>query len=91
MHDPAPSNVTTAAVRAGDPVFVTSPATEQTVGVVELNATTSPEFAVAVIPNAGSPKFFEASELKEIDCAVLLMTTDPDVTDDSPGAEKVSV
>jgi len=91
VHVPAPSKVTTAAVVAGDPVFVESPATEHTEAVVELNATTKPEFAVAVIRNAESPNVLVESELNVMACAVLLMVSELEVTDDKPEAENVSV
>lgn len=66
MHVPAPNNVTTAAV--ADPAdVVRSPATEHTVGVDDVNATTKFEDAVAVMRKAASPKVLVLSELNVID------------------------
>lgn len=90
MHVPAPSSVTTAAV-AEPPVVVVSPATEHTAGVVVENATTKPELAVAVMPNAASPNVLVVNALNVIDWVVLLMVSELDVTEESPVAEKVIV
>lgn len=90
MHVPAPSSVTTAAV-AEPPVVVVSPAIEHTAGVVVENATTKPEFAVAVMPNAALPNVLVVNALNVIDWAVLLMVSELDVTEESPVAEKVIV
>ena len=91
VHVPAPRRVTTAAVVAGVPVFVVSPATEQTAGVVVENATTKPESALAVIPNDAPPKVFVEIEPNVMVCAVLLTVSEFEVTDPSPSAENVSV
>jgi len=91
VHVPAPRRVMVAAVLAGDPVFVVSPATEHTDGVVVEKATTRPEFAVAVVPKAEPPNVLLVIDAGLIDCEVRLTVNVDDVTELRPVAENVTV